>query len=180
VSTDDSIPERWIAIPGYVGLYEVSDLGRVRSVSRRIATRRGGTAHFEGKLLRAHPDTRGYIRVALCSGGARRTVQVHRLVLTAFIGERPLGMESRHLNGDRTDARLANLSYGTRDENMADRKAHQRGLPLDQCDLSVCAHGHSLAEVGVYVRAKSRAGKRECRECRRQQRNNQTAELVSA
>lgn len=47
--------------------------------------------------------------------------QIHRLVLDAFAGPRPEGMECRHLNGDPKDNRLRNLVWGTRAENMADR-----------------------------------------------------------
>lgn len=67
-------------------------------------------------------DREGYPRVRV---GDRRTwKKVASLVLIAWVGPRPPGMECRHLNGDRTDSRLENLSWGTKAENEEDRRRH--------------------------------------------------------
>jgi hypothetical protein len=95
--------EKWKAIPGFEGLYEVSDQGRVRNQTR---------------LLRPSKQQRGHMLVAL---GATAQRYVHRLVLEAFVGPASDGMECRHLNGDPADNRLCNLAWGTRLENFADR-----------------------------------------------------------
>ncbi len=95
--------ERWLAVPGFEGLYEVSDQGRVRSRER---------------LLRPSRQKRGHMLAHLGSSAQR---YVHRLVLEAFVGPAPKGMECRHLNGDPADNRLENLAWGTRFENFADR-----------------------------------------------------------
>lgn len=95
--------ENWKAVPGFEGLYEVSDQGRVRNQTR---------------LLKPSRQQRGHMLVHLGTSAQR---YVHRLVLDAFVGPCPKGMECRHLNGDPADNRLGNLAWGTRLENFADR-----------------------------------------------------------
>ena len=101
--------EIWKAVVGYEGMYEVSDLGRVRN--RR------------GRILRLHENTHGYLSVGIYSlgGSARRTRMIHTLVLEAFVGPRPDNMEACHGTGGRHDNSLGNLRWGTKVENMADK-----------------------------------------------------------
>jgi hypothetical protein len=101
--------QEWKQTPGFAG-YRVSNDGRVRSLER-------------GEL-RARPDRYGYLRVRLVGPGGRVHQYVHRLVLAAFIGPRPDGTGSRHLNGDPTDNRASNLAWGTQLQNMRDRDRH--------------------------------------------------------
>jgi hypothetical protein len=100
--------EIWKPVVGYEGLYEVSDLGRVRNAS--------------GKVLRDRILWTGYNRAALCKNGTRKCTPVHRLVAAAFIGPRPDGHEVNHINGIRADNRPENLEYVTRRQNMAHKK----------------------------------------------------------
>lgn len=146
--------EEWLPIPGFPG-YEVSDLGNVRSwlLPGRTENRR-----VEPKLLKPGRNTSGYPVVGLHG----RTVQVHAAVLAAFIGPRPDGYVTRHLNGVKTDARLSNLVYGTPSENMQDQ------LRLGEhywASRSVCARGHEYTPENTYVR---RDGWRRCRACDRE------------
>jgi hypothetical protein len=108
------IAESWLPVVGYDGLYEVSDLGRVRSLPRQRTA---------GGILRPG-TTYGYHRVSLSDGNVRRNLLVHRIVLLAFVGEPPEGFQAAHRNGDRTDNRLANLYWATREENTQDRHEH--------------------------------------------------------
>ena len=110
--------ERWLPVPGYEGLYEVSDLGRVRSIPHQtVRGMRGGKVlkHYIGK------GTRGYPVVGLSRGNRGKNRLVHHLVLEAFIGPRPEGQEARHGPAGKADASLANLCWGTRTENIRDR-----------------------------------------------------------
>jgi len=113
---NDVTPETWIPIAGYEGLYEVSDLGRVRALpcptcgNRKASIMRGSTTRYPTVQLAIH-------RV-------KQARLVHRLVAAAFIGPCPDGQEVRHLDGNRRNNTLANLAYGTHDENMADQIAH--------------------------------------------------------
>ncbi|TXC63683.1 hypothetical protein FRZ32_08435 [Sphingosinicella ginsenosidimutans] len=116
--------ERWLPVPGFEGLYEVSDQGRVRSLDRVIetASRWGGikTNRLRGRILKPTPSgsRRQHLIVSL---GRGNLVFVHRLVLLAFVGPRPDGMECRHLDGNGSNNNLSNLIWGTRLENMGDR-----------------------------------------------------------
>lgn len=102
--------EIWQDIPLYGGIYQASSLGRVRSGS--------------GSLVAQRLDKYGYPRVTLGKKGSRRAHRVHSLVLLAFVGPRPDGMECRHLNGVRGDARLENLAWGSSLENKRDMARH--------------------------------------------------------
>ena len=116
----DDPTERWLPVPGYEGLYEVSDLGRVRSLDRDVATR-NSVRHYRGRILRQMIDNHGYPEVGLSLVGDVKTWHAHSLVLTAFAGRCPPGMECRHGPGGKQDASLSNLCWGTRTENIADR-----------------------------------------------------------
>lgn len=67
-----------------------------------------------------------YLTFKAFRGGKHRTIYVHRLVLEAFHGPCPEGMEARHLNGDARDNRAVNLAWGTHQENVQDTIRHGR------------------------------------------------------
>lgn len=101
--------EIWRSVPGFEGLYEVSDLGRVRN-ARTL------------KVLRQRADSDGYLLVDLFKG-ARHTVKVHRAVALAFHGDPPEGMPTvDHCNGIRRDNRAVNLRWATVRGNNLNRK----------------------------------------------------------
>lgn len=102
--------ETWRAVPIAPG-YDVSDRGRVRSA------RRG-----RHRLLVATKDKGGYHRVALYIDGVRQYHAVHRLVLLAFVGPCPPGLEGRHLDDDPDNNTRSNVCWGTRLDNVADRR----------------------------------------------------------
>jgi hypothetical protein len=113
-------PEQWLTVPGWPA-YEASDRGRVRSVDRELSD--GRTAG--GVVLKPARDKDGYRYVTLSDGTRRQRIHVGRAVLAAFAGEPPAGLEACHANGRRWDNRLANLRWGTRPENRADRERHR-------------------------------------------------------
>lgn len=117
-------PERWLPVPGFP-YYEVSDLGRVRSINRVIPCRnRWGGVHltaYRGCLLKPKADPYGHLAVSLSRDQVQYMCAIHRLVAEAFIGPRPPGMEACHGPGGKADNRVANLRYDTHSGNMADR-----------------------------------------------------------
>jgi hypothetical protein len=104
--------EEWRVVPGYPD-YDVSTLGRVRS-RRRV---------LSGRFLKSSPNRYGYLRVFLYSSldSSRREFFVHRLVLEAFVGPCPEGMEACHGELGKLVNTPENLSWGTREKNIADR-----------------------------------------------------------
>lgn len=115
-TADGSSAERWLPVVGYEGCYEVSDLGRVRSIPRA----RSGGGWLRGRILKQQPGHKGYYSVRLCSNGVARTYEVHLLVAAAFLGPRPDHHVVCHGPAGRRDNSLVNLSYGTYVENAAD------------------------------------------------------------
>lgn len=108
--------EEWRPIPGFLGRYEVSNLGRVRSLSFSVRCGFGRTRRIVGRVLKQQIDTRGYPSLKL--GFYRpNTFPVHRLVARAFI-ENPKGLcYVNHNNGIKTDARPINLEWVTKRED---------------------------------------------------------------
>ena len=143
-----SSPEEWRPVVGYEGLYEVSNLGRVRSVPR-TATQIGRYGELQvrlhkGRLLKPVLEERplGYIRpkVSLCRGKRnQRPYRIHQLVAAAFLGPAPTNTEIAHFDGDPTNNRADNLRYATKIENAADRDRHgttPRGERVGSAKLS--------------------------------------------
>lgn len=116
--------EIWKDIPGYEGRYQVSDQGRVRSLDQVVngfhPSRLGPCKHHrKGRILKPGRFTSsGHVSVVL--GHGAHGSPVHQLVMLAFVGPCPEGMEICHNNGDASDNRLENLRYDTRSENMRD------------------------------------------------------------
>lgn len=97
--------EVWWPVEGYEGLYEVSNLGRVKSIG-----------YGRDRIL-TPVIVGGYLRARLCKDGKKTNKMVHRLVMESFVGECYEGYEVDHRNTERSDNRLSNLHYVTRKEN---------------------------------------------------------------
>lgn len=118
--------EEWRPVVGLEGLYEVSDLGRVRSLDRVIEQPSIWRGQFNGmvrrrlagRMMPLHNDGK-YLYVVF---GQRRKARVHTVVAEAFLGPRPPGLHVLHWNDDRTNCSVANLRYGTSKENHDDRR----------------------------------------------------------
>lgn len=104
--------ETWLAVPGFEGLYEISDLGRFK----RIAPDRMGRTPHTNKVLKPMMGARGYHIYSFWKDGVPHSKIIHRLVARAFLGE-PGTMVVNHKNGIKTDNRLENLEYVTQKEN---------------------------------------------------------------
>lgn len=99
--------EHWKDIDGYDGLYQVSDLGRVRSLK-----------FGNVRVLRAYKDKDGYLKLYLYKDGKRKPFLVHRLVVQAFIPNYSDSKnEVNHINEVKTDNRATNLEWCDRQYN---------------------------------------------------------------
>lgn len=142
----DATPEQWRPVVGFEDLYKVSDHGRVYSMRT-------------GKYLRAGMNRR-HRHVALCRGDGGKSHRVHRLVMEAFVGPCPEGLEVRHLDDDPDNNHLVNLVYGTRSENLLDRVANG----THHCARRTrCINGHEFTPENTI----RRNGGRRCRKCKR-------------
>lgn len=126
--------ETWRQIPGFEGRYEVSDLGRVRSVDREVETSNGQVRRYRGMILSpGRMNDFGHVSVMLGREGGSRCV--HELVLLAFVGPPSEDQECRHLDGDGSNNRLDNLCWGSRGENVKDAtRLERRMLTYEQAD----------------------------------------------
>jgi hypothetical protein len=115
-------PERWLPVIGYEGYYEVSDFGRVRSLSRRVNRDR---QRHSGRILKLYANRSKkcgeYYQARLSRDGVVRTCDVHVLVARAFLGPCPDGHQVCHGPAGSLDNSAENLSYGTPVKNAADR-----------------------------------------------------------
>lgn len=132
--------EEWRAVPGFEGLYEVSDLGRVRSLDRLcpVVSRKGKRwfRRYRGRVLSPGPHVGGYQTLHLHNEGRSRCTVVHIVVAEAFLGPRPPGHHVCHYDGDTQNSAAANLRYDTPKGNAADRHRHGTA-PLGE--KSACA-----------------------------------------
>lgn len=110
--------EIWKPVLGWEGLYEVSSLGNIRSLPRRVKCRAGKCRTVGGKSLNPRRMNSGYLLVFLYPGATPRTV--HSLVAEAFIGPRTDGEVTRHLDGDPSNNCISNLAYGSQADNLRD------------------------------------------------------------
>lgn len=133
--------EEWKWIAGSEAWHLISSCGRVYSMRLR-------------KLLQGTPDHFGYLMVYLRKHKDRRRA-IHRLVITAFCGPRPAGMEARHLDGNQVNCHLSNLKWGTPQENADDKRRH------GTVQLGEAHHGAVLTDDLVrLIRSKFAQGQR--------------------
>lgn len=116
--------EHWRTVLGYEGSYSVSDLGRVRAEPRVVKHSSGGKMRRKGGPLRPTINEGGYAAVQLCKDGRIKFRTVHSLVLEAFVGARPPGMEGCHNDSNPRNCALSNLRWDTRSGNFGDMVAN--------------------------------------------------------
>ncbi|MET0992976.1 MAG: NUMOD4 motif-containing HNH endonuclease [Mycobacterium sp.] len=150
--------EEWRALPGYEGIYAVSDQGRVQSLDR--ITDRG--RKWKGRILSPATMPSGYRTVSLWRNGKQTTALVHRLVLFAFVGPCPEGMEALHKCGVPSDNRLVNLAWGTHSENQHDQVSHGTHTKASK---RACPSGHPYDAANTYIYP-GKGAHRACRKCR--------------
>jgi hypothetical protein len=95
----------WRKIPGFD--YEINKQTQVRNTKT-------------GYILKHHENWRGYLYVSLSKKGKHHVRTIHYLMMLTFVGQRPEGMDVRHLDGNKKNNSLDNLAYGTRKENIHD------------------------------------------------------------
>lgn len=134
--------EVWKPVVGYEGLYEVSNLGRVRNVG-------SGKNRVYGQIIKPQINRRwGYWQVGLRDGIGKwaKTHRLHRVVAIAFLGPVPSGYEVNHLDGDKGNNRLENIEYCTPSANHLHR-CHVLGKISPTAQLRRCGEKNTMAKL---------------------------------
>lgn len=152
----------WRPIAGYEGYYEVSSCGQVRGCQRTVGAANGKTKVIKPKSMNLSSQKSGHLSVEFHMHGKRQHVLVHRLVLMAFVGSPPAGMEACHRNGDPQDNRVVNLYWGTRSDNVLDAVTHGTHRWSSRTH---CERGHEFTPDNT--RPRSSGTGRECISCMR-------------
>jgi len=111
--------EIWKDVKGYDNMYQVSNLGRVKSVPRTGVQHHNATQVFKGRILKPYKKPkRGYMSVVFSKGNTLKTYSVHRLVAKAFIPNPENKYSVNHINGNPSDNIITNLEWATASEQM--------------------------------------------------------------
>jgi hypothetical protein len=147
--------ERWIPVVGYEGLYEVSDAGRVKSL---VPSKKRPIA---GHVLTPKRSGQGYLCVALYRHGKPTTITIHQLVMRAFVGAVPDGMNVNHRDGKKKNNLLSNLEYVSYSENS--RHALSKGLSHPVSPRGQANGNASITETqAISIAQQLHAGERPC------------------
>lgn len=146
--------EIWKDVVGFEGYYEVSNLGRVRSVDRVILRNNGNPLPIKGKMLKLQQKSNGRIYANLSKEGQPYCKTVHRLVMTAFVPNPENLPHINHKDEDTTNNNLENLewcteeynhNYGTRNARQA--KALHKAVDVFDLKENFICHYDSIKEA---------------------------------
>lgn len=141
----DVIREIWRDVAGYEGYYQVSTVGRVRSLDRVIKRANNSPMLRKGVMLTPQKDSDGYLLVGLKRGGKEYKAKVHRLVAEAFIPNYDNKPIVNHLDGDKGNNAVNNLEWCTDRENSH----HARATGLLRPARGENSGKHKLSEADV-------------------------------
>lgn len=119
--------EIWKDIPDYEGMYQISNHGRVKSLSKKVLRKGGSFFVTKEIILKPSVGLLGYIRYSLCKNNKQKTFRAHQLVAMVFLNHTPNGYEKvvDHIDNNKLNNHVDNLQIITSRENTSkDRKKH--------------------------------------------------------
>ena len=152
--------EIWKDKKDYEGHYQVSNLGRAKSLDRYIKGKGHSLQFKKGRILKPMKDSNGYLKVRLCNGEKSKTFNLHRLVAEAFIPNPNNYKEVNHKDENKTNNVVTNLewcdkkynqNYGTRNKRISEKMTNGKlSKPVLQYDLegNFIKEWKSTAECG--------------------------------
>lgn len=166
------LTEKWLSVVGFESLYEVSDLGRVRSLP-------GG--HRKGDVLNPAKRNKDYWTVSLFKDGVSKQYLIHRLVAIAHIPNPENKPVVNHKNGITHENMVSNLEWNTVSENTKhgyavlgrqvllhpNRQKQVATYIRNNNNRTHCKHGHALTTGNTYYRQGNTFKSKICRTCKR-------------
>lgn len=113
--------EEWRDVVGYEGIYQISNLGRIKSIRCR--------GHIREKILKPYVDGKGYLFITLCKDGKRKECRIHNLVATMFIQKPSNAQCVNHKNGNKKDNCVNNLEWCTFQQNIIHSRTQLGNIP---------------------------------------------------
>lgn len=153
-----SAEEEWRPITGYEGLYEVSNYGNVRSVTRKVRCRGQGYRAIKSRPRQIQQRGNGYLFVSLCKNGKHKMFSVHRLVADAFIPNPNKFPQVNHRDEDKTNNHVENLEWCTSVYNAWYGTAIARAANSESVPVNAYKDGFLLATFRSAMEAERMTG----------------------
>lgn len=123
---EKNVKEIWKDVKGYEGLYQVSNLGRVKRLAHYRSHFKGGKSFFLDKILKNSINNEGYVNYKLYNKGLKKTIKGHRLVATHFIENNLKLKEVNHIDGFKSNNCVSNLEWVSIRGNQSHRYKKQK------------------------------------------------------